>query len=144
VLSYFFALHMLVEACQSPPAFTQSAWLVIVDSDGLAEGDAPEEEPDVDGLAEVPEPPVLPPLVLPVLPDGEPVVPVEPAPVEPAPVEPAAPLLLPPLDEPPAACASAGTKQIIPIRTRESIFFIPNSSLAAVQRDLFFSAGQDG
>jgi hypothetical protein len=122
-LRYFFAfaLHMLLEACHSPPAFTQSAWLVIVESDGLAEGDAPEEEPDVDGLAEVPEPPV----VLPVLPDGEPVVPVEPAPVEPAPVEPAAPLLLPPLDEPPAACASAGTKQIIAIKARESIFFIP-------------------
>jgi hypothetical protein len=97
--------------------------LVIVDSDGLADGDAPEEEPVLPDGVDDPEllPPVLlPPPVLPVLPELG-------APDEPA------PLLLPPLDEPPAACASAGSKQIIPIKTRESIFFIPISSLVQVR-----------
>jgi len=101
---YCFALHMLVDADQSPPALTQSAWFVIVDSEdppvvGLADGDAPEEEPELGLVVDEPAPVLLPPLVLPVLPDGEPVEP----PVEPPVEEPAAPLLLPPLDEPPAA-----------------------------------------
>jgi hypothetical protein len=91
---------MLVDADQSPPALTQSAWFVIVDSEdppvvGLAEGDPPEEEPELGLVVDEPVPLLLPPLVPPVLPDGELVDP----PVE----EPAAPLLLPPLDEPPAA-----------------------------------------
>jgi hypothetical protein len=112
---YCFAWQRLVEACQLPPAFSQSAWVVIVDSDappgdGLAEGDEPEEEPDdVEPVLE-PDPlaPVLP--VPPVLPG--------------APLEPAAPLLPLPVAPPVCAAASAGAKQIIPIKTRESIFFI--------------------
>src|SRR6266850_6935747 len=58
---YFFAWQTLVEACQSPPAFSQSAWVVIVDSDlpvvppddGLAEGDV---DGPVDGADIEPEP----------------------------------------------------------------------------------------
>jgi hypothetical protein len=101
---YCFAWQRLVEACQLPPAFSQSAWVVIVDSDappcdGLAEGDEPEEEPDdVEPVLE-PDPlaPVLP--VPPVLPG--------------APLEPAAPLLPLPVAPPVCAAASAGAKQII-------------------------------
>jgi hypothetical protein len=100
VLRYFLAWHRLIDACQSPPARSQSAWLVIVDSDepvdepdGLADGDV--EEPEPDGGADIepllePEPvaPVLP--LLPVLPLA-PVLPVPPAPL----LEPAAPEPLP-------------------------------------------------
>jgi hypothetical protein len=110
----------LVDACQSPPAFSQSAWLLIVDSEGelpledplpvegLAEGDVdePDEgEPDEDGVEPLLEP--------------DPVAPLPVAPVlgEPAPLPAPAPLLV-------CAAASAGAKQIIPIKTRESIFFI--------------------
>ena len=127
---------MLDEADQVPPAFWQSAWLVIVESDeplpdeplpeeprpdGLADGavDDPEEEPDdgvdIEPLLE-PEPvaPVLPELLDPVLP----------------------PVVLPPVLLPPLVCAaaSAGTKQTIPIKTRVSIFFITPSSLCPAQR----------
>jgi len=103
---YFFASHIFVEACQTPPAFTQSAWLSIFESDeGLAEGDV--EEPDDGGvdIDPLPEDPVLEPeLVAP--------------PLLPAP----APVVVPPL----VACAatSAGAKQMIPINTRENIFLI--------------------
>jgi hypothetical protein len=128
---------VLDEADQVPPAFWQSAWLVIVESDeplpdeplpdeprpdGLADGavDDPEEEPDdgvdIEPLLE-PEPvaPVLPELLDPVLP----------------------PVLLPPVLLPPPVCAaaSAGTKQTIPIKTRVSIFFITPSSLCPGQRN---------
>jgi hypothetical protein len=104
----------LLEACHIPPAFSQSAWLVIVESDfplvdGLADGAAddpvepdeldPEEpdDPPVDGADIVPEPELLPGL-LELLPD--------------------------PLLDPPAAAAIAGTRHMTPIRTRESILFI--------------------
>jgi len=120
----------LVDACQSPPSFSQSAWLWIVES----EGEAPLEDPlPVEGLADgdVDEPdegepgddgvdiePVLEPDPLAPLP---PVAPVLDGPL----VEPAAPLLLPvPAPPPVCAAARAGAKQIIPIKTRESIFFI--------------------
>src|SRR5206468_454309 len=127
---YFFAWQRLVDACQSPPSFSQSAWLWIVES----EGEAPLEDPlPVEGLADgdVDEPdegepgddgvdiePVLEPDPLAPLP---PVAPVLDGPL----VEPAAPLLLPvPAPPPVCAAARAGAKQIIPIKTRESIFFI--------------------
>ena len=58
----------------------------------------------------------------------EPVAPVLPVPpvLEPPEVEPAAPLLLPlPAAPPVCAATSAGARQIIPIKTRVSIFFIP-------------------
>lgn len=95
VVRYFFARQRPVDGCQSPPAFMQSAWLVIVDSDGLADGEEPDEEPDdgadVEPLLE-PEPvaPVLPPVPLPPVP-----LPVPPAPL----LEPAAPPV--PLPVPP-------------------------------------------
>jgi hypothetical protein len=119
---YFFAWQRFDDACQSPPAFSQSAWLWIVENEpvGLAEGDEPEDdvepslvddgEPLVDGADD----PLL-----------EPVAPVLPV-LEPPEVEPAAPLLLPLPAAPPVwAATSAGAKQIIPIRTKVSIFFIP-------------------
>jgi len=86
---YFFAWQTLVEACQSPPAFSQSAWVVIVDSDlpvevppddGLAEGDV---DGPVDGADIEPEP-----VVLPELPEDPGVLLDPPAPVGPLPVAP--------------------------------------------------------
>ena len=123
---------MLDEADQVPPAFWQSAWLVIVESDeplpdeplpdeprpdGLADGDVddPEEEPD-DGVDI--EPLLEPEPVVPVLPELDPVLPPVLPPVL-LPVLP--PVLLPPLV---CAAASAGAKQTIPIKTRVRIFFI--------------------
>lgn len=104
-----------------PPAFSQSAWLWIVDSGeplpdappvvGLADGDEPDDDgDDVDPLL------------------GDPLL--EPEPPAPVPPELLGPLLppalLPPLLEPPPVCAvaSAGARQTSPINTRESIFFI--------------------
>src|SRR5262249_52781156 len=72
--AYFLAWQRFVDDCQTPPAFTQSAWLVIVESelpdvplleglpDGLADGEV--EEPD--GEVEEPDGEVEEP-------DGEPV-----------------------------------------------------------------------
>jgi hypothetical protein len=87
LLGYFFAWQALVEACQSPPAASQSAWFVIVDSDlpvvppddGLAEGDVgePVDGAGIDPEPVVPEPPVDPGVVL------EPPAPVVPLPVAP-------------------------------------------------------------
>ncbi len=83
-LDYFFAWQTLVEACQSPPAFSQSAWFVIVNSDlspddGLAEGDVgePVDGVDIEPEPVVPEPPVDPGVLL------EPPAPVVPPPVAP-------------------------------------------------------------
>jgi hypothetical protein len=130
------AWQRLVDACQSPPALRQSAWFVIVDSDvslaappvvGLADGDVPEDEgPEVEPVPLVP--------VLPVLP-------VLPLPEAGAPLEPAAPLLPLPLAPPACAAARAGAKQTIPIKTRESIFFIPDSSLRCGQGVFLCRAG---
>jgi hypothetical protein len=128
---FIFERHMLVAACQSPPAAWQSAWLVIVDSElpleepeGLADGEEPDEEPDDDGadgeplLGPEPVAPVLP--VPPVLLPEVPVPLLEPA--APAPL--LAPPLAPPPAAPPAAATSAGVKVIIPIKSRVSIFFM--------------------
>jgi hypothetical protein len=110
---YFFGSQRFVDACQSPPAFSQSAWFWIFEKSpvvGLAEGDEPDDDGDEDD------------------PLGEPVAPVLPVPpvLEPPELEPAAPLLLPlPAAPPVCAATSAGAKQIIPIKTRVSIFFIP-------------------
>jgi hypothetical protein len=83
---------------------------------GLAEGDVPEDAPPDDEGEPLDDP--LPELVAPVLP----VPPV----LEPPELEPAAPLLLPlPAAPPVCAATSAGARQIIPIKTRVSIFFIP-------------------
>src|SRR5260370_1265892 len=99
---YFFAWQTLVEACQSPPALSQSAWFVIVDSDlpveappddGLAEGDV---DGPVDGVDIEPEP------VVPELP-GDTGVLLAPAPVVPPPVAP-----------PACAAASARAKTTLP------------------------------
>jgi len=123
---YFFASQRFVDASQSPPAFSQSAWLWIVENEpvvGLAEGDAPEDEPPVDDGEPLDDGAPTDPL-------PEPVAPVLPV-LEPPEVEPAAPLLLPlPAPAPVCAATSAGAKQIIPIKTipiktRVSIFFIP-------------------
>lgn len=118
---YFFALQVLVESAQSPPAFSQSALLVMVENlsaedppdDGLAAGD---EDDPVDGVDIVPEPEPEPdvepePELLGVLP--------EPAPVVPLPLPPAA-----------WAAATTGAKQIMPIKSSESVFFICLSSTA--------------
>ena len=84
---YFFAWQTLVEACQSPPALSQSAWFVIVDSDlpvvappddGLAEGDV---DGPVDGVDVEPEP-------VPELPVDPGALVEPPAPVVPLPVAP--------------------------------------------------------
>jgi len=121
---YFFAWQRFVDACQSPPAFSQSAWFWIVENEpvvGLAEGDAPEDEPPVDDGEPLDDGAPTDPLPEPVAP----VLPVPPV-LEPPEVEPAAPLLLPlPAPAPVCAATSAGAKQIIPIKTRVSIFFIP-------------------
>ena len=85
---YFFAWQTLVEACQSPPAASQSAWFVIVKSDlpvevppddGLAEGDVgePVDGVDIEPEPVAPEPPVDPGVLL------EPPAPVAPLPVAP-------------------------------------------------------------
>ena len=127
---YFFAWQRFDDACQSPPAFSQSAWLWIVENEpvvGLAEGDEPEDdgEPPVDDGESLDDGAPTDPLLEPVAP----VLPVPPV-LEPPEVEPAAPLLLPPPAAPPVCAAtSAGAKQIIPIKTRVRIFFIPISSL---------------
>ena len=121
---YFVAWQRFVDACQSPPAFSQSAWFWIVENEpvvGLAEGDAPEDEPPVDDGEPLDDGAPTDPLPEPVAP----VLPVPPV-LEPPEVEPAAPLLLPlPAPAPVCAATSAGAKQIIPIKTRVSIFFIP-------------------
>jgi hypothetical protein len=89
---------------------------------GLAEGDAPEDEPPpVDDGEPLDDGAPTDPLLEPVAP----VLPVPPV-LEPPELEPAAPLLLPlPAAPPVCAATSAGAKQIIPIKTRVSIFFIP-------------------
>jgi len=85
---YFFAWQTLVEACQSPPAASQSAWFVIVKSDlpvegppddGLADGDVgePVDGVDIEPEPVAPEPPVDPGVLL------EPPAPVAPLPVAP-------------------------------------------------------------
>src|SRR5215813_10041454 len=122
---------MPVDACQSPPAAWQSAWLVIVDSDlpvpveepdGLADGEEPVDgEPDDEG-ADI-EPLLEPEPVAPVLPLPPVLLPELPAPL----LEPGVPEPLP--VPPPAAATIAGAKVIIPIKSRVSIFFIRNSSL---------------
>ena len=106
VSGYFLALQVLVDSCQSPPALSQSALLVIfeksvADPDGLADGEAldPDEEPEPD-----PVPELLGVLL--------------PAPLlEPAPLAP--PLLVPPL-----AAAMAGASPITAIRLRTTSLFI--------------------
>ena len=99
-----------------PPAFSQSAWFVIVENlslegpplDGLADGDVDEPVPDEpeDGVDIEPELDPLVPGLLGVLPGP-------PAPGVPVPVPPA-----------PWAAATAGARQTIPTKNRESIFFI--------------------
>jgi len=85
---YFFAWQTLVEACQSPPAASQSTWFVIVNSDlpvevplddGLAEGDVgePVDGVEIEPEPVAPEPPVDPGVLL------EPPAPVAPLPVAP-------------------------------------------------------------
>jgi hypothetical protein len=127
---------MPVDACQSPPAAWQSAWLVIVeralpvpvdDPDGLADGEEPVDdgEPDDEG-ADI-EPLLEPEPVAPVLPLPPVLLPEPPAPLlepaAPAPL-PAPPPAAPPPAAPPAAATIAGAKVIIPIKSSVSIFFI--------------------
>src|SRR5262249_46574331 len=133
---------MPVDACQSPPAAWQSAWLVIVDSDlpvpveepdGLADGEVPVDgEPDDEG-ADI-EPLLEPEPVAPVLPLPPVLLPELPAPL----LEPGAPepLPVPPPAAPPAAATIAGAKVIIPIKSRVSIFFIRIPPCGSSQKHL--------
>jgi len=118
-LGYFFAWQTLLEACHSPPALSQSAWFLIVESDvlsalplGLAEGDVDDPvDPPVDG-ADI-EPELEPVPLLPEVPELLGWLPEPPAPLEPL-----------PLVAPPWAAAITGTKHTMPIKSRDSIFFI--------------------
>jgi hypothetical protein len=118
---FVFEAQVLVDALHSPPALTQSAWVVIFDR-SVVEVEEPDEVDGLDGLAdgELDEPLV----------DDEPVVPALPALLPELPellgvlLEPPAPLLLLPLEPLVWAAAMAGASAITAINDRNRTFLM--------------------